>query len=930
MSPNSLRSILVVDDSFHDYETYVRFLSKSPRKFKTQYISLGKELLSKVSESPDCVLLDLSLPDTTGLEILKALKNAHRGALPFPIVMVTGSGDQQTGEQAVQLGAQDYLVKEDVSASSLLRSIEFAMTRFRLEQRLRESEARQRSLAETFGSLVEQSPFGIYTVDSEFRLRNVSAGAMPAFRNLQPAIGRDFGEVMRTLWPEPFASEAIRIFRRTLETGEPYVSPGLTEKRHDTELVESYEWQTSRVTLADGQFGVVCYFFNTTRIQAAMRARLQSEERLRLATEAAGLGIWHWYPEKDVAVWENDRMFEIYGQPLEEGPLSAAEFMERVIHPEDREPFKQGLKEAVETRKRFFFSGRFFRRDGALRWIEFSGQFESATEASGRRMIGTMTDITERKESEEAIRKSEERNRQLAEKMQQAASASELGFWSWDIATGEIDPDQNNRAALGLPVEGPVTFDDFVARIHPDDREEVGTEIEQCLKTGIPYDSEFRVQGGGSSVRWIAARGAVSFDSDGAPLRMDGIAIDITKRKQMAEALRESEERLRLALDAAGMSSWAWTLQDDSISWSANLEPQMAMPPGSFRGGYQAFLDLVHPEDRQRVDTAVNRSIHYGHEYRIEFRMLKADGSIRWTETRGMVRRDPKGNPLQFFGVDLDVTERKHAEQKLEDARANLEIRVTERTRELADALGNLESEVAIRKATEETLRELSARLLRAQDEERRRIARELHDSTGQTLAALKMGIARVQNEIESGMASKESLDESNNLADQAIAEIRTISHLLHPPLLDEVGFNSACKWYVEGFEKRSGIRVSLRIEDIPLSRSASLALFRVLQESLTNVLRHSGATMADVSLTRSGEEVVLVVKDSGKGMPADQIDTFLQTGGGVGIGLAGMRERLKQLGGKLELRSESGTAVISRLPIHADVAENEPDFSAA
>src|SRR5690242_19719335 len=154
MSLNFTRSIVVVDDSVHDYETYVRYLSSGPRKFKTQYMSLGKEFLSNISEHPDCVLLDLSLPDTTGLEILKTLKSVNQGTLPFPIVMVTGSGDQQTGEQAVKLGAQDYLVKDDVTPTSLLRSIEFAMTRFQLEQKLRESEAKYRSLAQTFGALV--------------------------------------------------------------------------------------------------------------------------------------------------------------------------------------------------------------------------------------------------------------------------------------------------------------------------------------------------------------------------------------------------------------------------------------------------------------------------------------------------------------------------------------------------------------------------------------------------------------------------------------------------------------------------------------------------------------------------------------------------------------------------------------------------------
>jgi signal transduction histidine kinase/CheY-like chemotaxis protein len=141
------------------------------------------------------------------------------------------------------------------------------------------SEQTLRRHAETFASLVEQSPLGIYTVDSQFRIRNVSRGAMPAFRNVTPLIGRDFAEAMHIIWPDSFAHETIAIFRHTLQTGVPYISPGMTEKRHDLDAIESYEWQINRVTLDDGQYGVVCYFFNTTRLQQAQQALRDADRR---------------------------------------------------------------------------------------------------------------------------------------------------------------------------------------------------------------------------------------------------------------------------------------------------------------------------------------------------------------------------------------------------------------------------------------------------------------------------------------------------------------------------------------------------------------------------------------------------------------------------------------------------------------------------
>jgi signal transduction histidine kinase len=161
--------------------------------------------------------------------------------------------------------------------------------------------------------------------------------------------------------------------------------------------------------------------------------------------------------------------------------------------------------------------------------------------------------------------------------------------------------------------------------------------------------------------------------------------------------------------------------------------------------------------------------------------------------------------------------------------------------------------------------------------------------------------------------------DDLNVLADQALSEIRTTSHLLHPPLLDEAGFASAARWYVEGFAKRSRIQVELQIDTTAkIPSRIEMVLFRVLQESLTNVLRHSSATKAVVRL-EIGEDIVLTIMDYGKGIPSQTVDEFMQTGKGAGVGLAGMRERVRELGGRLEIRSNSsGTTVRAVLPASA------------
>jgi signal transduction histidine kinase len=218
-----------------------------------------------------------------------------------------------------------------------------------------------------------------------------------------------------------------------------------------------------------------------------------------------------------------------------------------------------------------------------------------------------------------------------------------------------------------------------------------------------------------------------------------------------------------------------------------------------------------------------------------------------------------------------------------------------------------------------ESLRLLSQRLLKSQDEERRKVARDLHDSTGQTLTWLKMSIAKLQRQFADDRSTAGALAALAEIADQALQEIRTTSYLLHPPLLDELGFNSAARWFVEGFAKRSGIRVVLdfppKFERLP--NDVEMVLFRVLQESLTNVHRHSGARDVNIGLERSADLVQLNVQDNGHGMGEDSSDSLRKTNTNSGVGLAGMRERISDLNGQFEVDSSAdGTTLRVKIPL--------------
>ena len=228
-------------------------------------------------------------------------------------------------------------------------------------------------------------------------------------------------------------------------------------------------------------------------------------------------------------------------------------------------------------------------------------------------------------------------------------------------------------------------------------------------------------------------------------------------------------------------------------------------------------------------------------------------------------------------------------------------------------------------------LRELSSSLMHSQDEERRRISRELHDSTGQDLTGLKLDLAAIRREVEKispELAGR--IAENAQLVSHISDNLRTMSYLLHPPLLDELGLRSAVSWFVEGFSKRSGIQVQLDMPDQlkRLPDALELVLFRIVQESLTNIHRHSHSSSVDIQLGHGTAEVMLQVRDYGQGIPPELLEQFRIDGTGVGVGLRSMRERISELGGRFEIRSDkSGTLI--RVAVPLSNATSKPEVAA-
>jgi PAS domain S-box-containing protein len=375
-------------------------------------------------------------------------------------------------------------------------------------------------------------------------------------------------------------------------------------------------------------------------------------------------------------------------------------------------------------------------------------------------------------------------------------------------------------------------------------------------------------------------------------------------------ALHHEADRFRLFIEA--VNDYAiFTLDSDGrvTSWNKGAERLKGYAPSEIIGKhFSCFFpedDARKGEPQRQLEAAARQG-----RYDCENWRVRKDGSRFWANIVLTAIRDDQGKLVGFAKVTRDFTERMRAQEALQSANTELAAEVAERK--------SAEKRLAI---SEKSLRELSLHLLSTQDEERRRIGRELHDSLGQYLVMLKMNLDSLESSLGPQQANGvgQELRQCIRLAEDSLKEVRTISYLLYPPMLEEMGLKSAIPWYLDGFSKRSAIATNFEIEAGfgRLAPEVELALFRVLQESLTNVHRHSGSSTANVRLSMAGGPVVLQIRDKGNGIPTKLMEESGQDWlGSLGVGLRGMSERMRQLGGKLEVASTAtGTTVTASVP---------------
>jgi PAS domain S-box-containing protein len=404
--------------------------------------------------------------------------------------------------------------------------------------------------------------------------------------------------------------------------------------------------------------------------------------------------------------------------------------------------------------------------------------------------------------------------------------------------------------------------------------------LDRANQEGHVEDEGWRVRKDGTTF-WANVIIAALRNEAGKLIGFGNVTRDLTERRRAETALRRSEDRFRLMTEA--VQDYAIFMLDPEghvSTWNTGAKRIKGYNADEIIGRH---FSCFYPEEDIRAGKPARELVDAVQHGRFEDEgwRLRKDGSAFWANVIITPVRDETNKLIGFAKVTRDVTDRMQKEK---------------------------------------SLRDLTGHLLQMQDEERRRIGRDLHDTLGQCVTAMKINLDSLASSLETkDTAVNRQVTQCVNLAEECVKEVRTLSYLLYPPMLEEMGLKSAIPWYVEGFTARSGIQVTFdaSADFGRLSRDTELALFRVLQESLTNVHRHSGSRTAHVQLSSKGGMAILEVRDDGKGIPS----TILEESGDswyriVGVGLRGMKQRLAQLGGKLEIASgERGAVMTATVP---------------
>jgi PAS domain S-box-containing protein len=529
---------------------------------------------------------------------------------------------------------------------------------------------------------------------------------------------------------------------------------------------------------------------------------------------------------------------------------------------------------------------RVVRPDGTLRDISVTGAPLRDAGDSALQLI--VRDTTDQQNASRALRESEER-------LTLAVAGALEGVWDWNLETNAVVYSARWKQMLGYaPDEIEPHVSAWERLVHPDDRPRAD-EANDSVARGerATYEAEFRLRHKDGHYVHVLSRGfPVRREPGGPVVRIVGTHLDLSDRKRAEAALRENEERLKLAFAGAQEGVWDWNLETGAVVYSLRWKEMLGYSEDEVEPHVSAWERLLHPEDLERAHH-VNESVKRGAStYEGEFRLRHKNGHYVSVLSRGYpVRREPGGPVVRIVGTHFDLTERKRAE--------------AERART-----------------------EFLTRLIFAQEDERRRIAREMHDQFGEQLTSLAVRIRALKDASGANDDWRAHVDSIEAIAERLDRDVDHLVWELRPTALDDLGLRAALASYVQDWSTRVGIAAKLHTSgllDDRLPSDTETALYRIAQEALTNVAKHAKAANVDVILERRADNVLLIIEDDGVGFDAAAGDSH-----GQGFGLLGMQERAGLVGAMLDIESSAGkgTTVLVRMATPATPAptDSAPD----
>lgn len=610
----------------------------------------------------------------------------------------------------------------------------------------------------------------------------------------------------------------------------------------------------------------------------AGEALRQSEARLTLAQEAADIGTWDWDVKSGQTHWSSHQ-FHLHGiAPTDNKTIGYDKWL-GLIHLDNRDKAAKDVATALEDGQGFTTEYRIVWPDGQTRWLDGKARVIRDDNGTPIRMIGVNIDITERKRAEERLRESEERFALVAQ-------GSHDALW--------FCPDVNNESAewwsprwyemLGYNEhELKASLTNFRALLHPDDRLKHEELMRAHLETQVPYDMEYRLKTKSGEYRWYRCRAQAVWDEHGNPTKMAGSLRDITDRKRAEEALRDSEERFRSAFEQGSLGMAFIDSTYRVLAANRTFCDMVGYSSQELLG--QTFAHMTHPDDlNNNIRLAEQLFDNVIPSYQLEKRYIHKSGTIVWVRlTATIIREGRDRQPISFAMIE-NITKRKHAEDQL--------------------------------RASHQRLRNLAAKLQVVREEERTIIAREVHDEMGQTLTALKMDLAWTKKSLpKRWKAVPDRLRSMISLIDSTLTTVRQLSSRLRPAMLDDLGLEATIEWQVQEFTNRGDYRCQLDLKAVGLrpNKQRDIAVYRILQEALTNIARHASANRIDIKLWTEDEELLLVVKDDGKGISDEALTSTYS------LGLTGMYERARMLDGSLKIERgarDKGTVLTLKVPL--------------